>query len=277
MLHGCTQTAAGFAAATGMREVADRHGFVVLLCEQSRARNPQGCWNWFAPEHQDRRGGEPAGIAAATRSVVAGSAGVGIDPARVFVAGFSAGGAMASIMAATHPDLFAAAAIHSGLPYASAGTVSEAFGAMARGVPDPEACGEAALAAMGERARAVPVIVLHGAADRTVAPVNGEQVARQWLATNRGAGAGAPASHSARPPATAVHRNGGGRPHHRRRWADADGRAVVELVTIDGLGHAWSGGAHGQPHTDPRGPGASDAMWEFFAAVGAVDQVGSSA
>jgi poly(hydroxyalkanoate) depolymerase family esterase len=267
MLHGCTQTAASFAAATAMTEVADRHGFVVLFPEQMRARNRQGCWNWFLPEHQVRDGGEPASIAAATRAVVAGSAGVAIDPRRVVVAGLSAGGAMASILAATHPDLFAAVAIHSGLAYAAAASMSAAFAAMSRGVPDPELQGEAALAAMGGFARPMPTMVLHGTADHTVAPVNGEHAARQWLATNRRAGTRAADLDFARPSATTAHPGGEERAHTSRRWLDADGRLLQELVTIDGLGHAWSGGARGGSHADPQGPSAADAIWGFFAEV----------
>jgi poly(hydroxyalkanoate) depolymerase family esterase len=267
MLHGCTQTAASFAAATAMTEVADRHGFIVLFPEQSRARNQQGCWNWFLPAHQTRDAGEPAAIAAATREVVSGSAGVAVDPRRVFVAGLSAGGAMAAIVAATHPDLFAAVAIHSGLAYAAASSMPEAFGAMSRGGPNPEAQGEAAFAAMGEFARPVPAMVLHGTGDHTVSPVNAEHAARQWLATNRRAGADAASLDFARPSTTTADPGREGRAYTRRRWNDAGGHPLQELRMIEGLGHAWSGGAPGGSYADPRGPRGADAIWEFFAEV----------
>src|SRR3954452_5954768 len=120
MLHGCTQTAASFSAGSLMNRTADRHGFVVAYPEQSREENPSCCWNWFSSSHQARGGGEPASIAGATRTVAEAVDRWTIDPARVFVAGMSAGGAMAAVMAATYPDVFAAVAIHSGLAYGSA-------------------------------------------------------------------------------------------------------------------------------------------------------------
>ena len=176
MLHGCTQDAASFAAATRMNEAADRHGFALVYPEQERGDNPQGCWNWFLPEHQARGAGEPASIAAIVRELMGTVSPWTIDTRRVFVAGLSAGGAMAAILAAVYPDLFAAVAIHSGLSYRSAANTGAAFTAMARGGEDPVEHGRAAHAALGRLARAVPTIVVHGSADSTVAPVNADQV-----------------------------------------------------------------------------------------------------
>ncbi|MBA2637026.1 MAG: PHB depolymerase family esterase, partial [Solirubrobacterales bacterium] len=134
MLHGCTQTAADLAAGTRMNDAADRHGFVVLYPQQTTQDNPQACWNWFEPAHQSRDAGEPAFVAETARRLL-GDDRWRIDPGRVFVAGLSAGGAMTAILAATHPDLFAAVAIHSGLPFGSAGDALSAFAAMqGRGV-----------------------------------------------------------------------------------------------------------------------------------------------
>ncbi len=116
MLHGCTQDPATFAAATLMNDAAERHGFVVVYPGQSRGSNPQGCWNWFLPEHQRRGAGEPAQIAGIVRDLIETEARCTIDPGRVFVAGLSSGGAMAAILAACYSDLFAAVAVHSGLP-----------------------------------------------------------------------------------------------------------------------------------------------------------------
>jgi poly(hydroxyalkanoate) depolymerase family esterase len=271
MLHGCTQTAASFAAGTLMNAAADRHGFVVVYPQQSRDHNQQGCWNWFTSAHQSRGGGEPAFIAAAVRAVLARSSGSGsgatLDESRVFVAGLSAGGAMASIMAATHPDLFAAAAVHSGLEYGCAQGIPAALQAMTRGGPDPEEQGRAAFRAMGGAARVVPVISLHGTADTTVCPVNGEQVLRQWMTTNALASAGSYAGDPGRPSEMTRERPDGGHAFTRRTWADASGALVQEHVEIDGMGHAWSGGAVGGSYTDPRGPGAAELVWSFFERV----------
>ena len=185
MLHGCTQDAASFAAATLMNDAADRHGFVAVYPQQERGDNAQGCWNWFLPEHQARGAGEPASIAAIVRELMGTASPWAIDPRRVFVAGLSAGGAMAAILAATYPDLFAAVAVHSGLAYRSAATVGAAFTAMARGSEDAIGQGRAAHAAMGNHARAVPSIVVHGSADTRVAPVNADRVLQQSMAANR--------------------------------------------------------------------------------------------
>jgi poly(hydroxyalkanoate) depolymerase family esterase len=257
MLHGCTQDPADFARGTGMNAAADAEGFVVAYPEQPRSANPQGCWNWFAREHQRREEGEPASIAAVVKALTGGAERVAIDPEQVYAAGMSAGGAMAGVLGATWPDLFAGVAIHSGLPYASATGVGAALQAMTRGTADPAAAGRAAHTAMGAVARPLPVLVIHGDADRTVRPCNGAQTAEQWCETNRLA-TGAPLAPDADEPLT------GGRPGTRRRWRDPAGRVLVEQLQITGLGHAWSGGSATGSHTDPSGPDATAAIVRFF-------------
>jgi poly(hydroxyalkanoate) depolymerase family esterase len=264
MLHGCTQDPAGFAAATRIVTAADRHGFVVVLPGQERGDNAMRCWNWFEPQHQGRDRGEPAAVAGIVRRIV-GEGGPQIDARRVFVCGLSSGGAMASVLAATHPDLFAAAAIHSGLAYGAASDLGSAYAAMANGSPNAAAQGRAAYAAMGRHARAVPTIVVHGSADRTVAAVNARHVLEQAIAANRLA---APECRDLDPehPATVSHaRTDAGLAYSRARWSDRRGALVHELLLVEGLGHAWSGGLPGGSHTDPRGPDAIDAIARFFA------------
>jgi poly(hydroxyalkanoate) depolymerase family esterase len=264
MLHGCTQDAASFAAATLMNDAADRHGFVAVYPQQERGENPQACWNWFLPRHQARGGGEPASIAAIVRELMATASPCTIDPERVFVAGLSAGGAMAAIMAATYPDLFSAVAVHSGLAYRSATDVRAALGAMAHGSEDPVAQGRAARAAMGDHARAVPSIVVHGTADARVAAVNARQVLQQSMIAN---GLAAPERSDLdvdRPTSTSRSRVDGGHAFTHSQWTDARGVVMHELIAVDGLGHAWSGGAPGGSYTDPRGPDATEAIWRFF-------------
>ena len=269
MLHGCTQDPHSFAAATRMNEAADRHGFAVVYPRQEPGANPQRCWNWFLPEHQERDAGETGAIAAATRQIVTGGSAQAIDARRVFVAGLSSGGAMAAILAFTAPDLFAAVAVHSGLAYRSAVTMPAAFSAMARGGEDPTMLGPAAHAAMGDRARPVPGMVIHGDVDPTVAPVNADQLLGQLMHANRLAAPDGPAHDPDRPSERIRGTVDGGRAFTRSLWTDPDGTVVHERLIVHGMGHAWSGGLAGGSYTDPQGPDATEAIWRFFAANGA--------
>ena len=263
MLHGCTQSAADLARSTKMNEVADRHGFVVAYPQQSGQHNGQGCWNWFLPAHQQRAVGEPAVIAGIAQAVAAGGSETPIDPERIFLAGMSAGGAMAAILAANYPELFAGLAVHSGLPYAAATSQEAAFRAMARGARKGNGHAET-LAAMGERRRPMPTIVIHGTSDSIVSPVNGARLVEQWLGANTLAPHESLDGELSRPSEVVREQVTGGHAHTRSRWSDARGRSAVEYLEVAGLGHAWSGGAAGAAWSDARGPDASEAIWRFF-------------
>jgi poly(hydroxyalkanoate) depolymerase family esterase len=274
VLHGCTQEPQSFAAATRITEAADRYGFVAVCPRQSREDNMLRCWNWFLPEHQARGAGEPAYIAGIVSELIATRTKMTIDTRRVFMAGFSAGGAMAAILAATYPDLFAAVAVHSGLAYGCASDLRAAFRAMASGANDPDPQGRAAHAAMGVFARPVPTIVIHGTHDRTVAPVNAQQLLQQSMAANRLAAPEICDLDIARPTTTWQERLNGGHAYTRSQWTDRRGALLHELLMVDGLGHAWSGGVPGGSHTDPLGPDATDAIWRFFARATGHERVG---
>jgi len=239
MLHGCTQSPEDFAAGTRMNELAEEQGFFVAYPKQTRAANAQKCWNWFSAADQQRDRGEPSLIAGITRQIMAE---VAVDPAQVFVAGLSAGGAAAAIMGAAYPDLYAAVGVHSGLACGAASDVASAFAAMKRG-------GRPIVAAAHPL---VPTIVFHGDSDAAVNPVNGDQVIAQAKA---GAHLSLTVSHGKAP---------GGIAYDRTVQADATGRPVLEQWLLHGAGHAWSGGSPAGSYTDPRGPDASREMLRFF-------------
>jgi poly(hydroxyalkanoate) depolymerase family esterase len=245
MLHGCKQDPDDFALGTNMNAVAEAHGLLVAYPAQSSSANPSSCWNWFSPMDQTRDMGEPSIVAGMTRALVME---FGVDRRRVFIAGLSAGGAMAAAMAETYPDLYAAVGIHSGLAYRSANDVISAFAAM-RGdfSPSPPAKPASACAGFGVR-----TIVFHGSADRTVVPSNAARIV-----------AGARRHFSGRP-ARDIGRAVNGRNFVRTTVLSGDDIPAVEFWLIEGAGHAWSGGHLEGSFTDPRGPDASAEMARFF-------------
>jgi poly(hydroxyalkanoate) depolymerase family esterase len=260
MLHGCTQTPADFAAGTRMDAQADAAGFIVAYPAEPSSANVEECWNWFLSADQSRGSGEPALLARIVGDL---ANDYSIDSRRVFAAGLSAGAAMAVVLGATYPDVFAAIGVHSGLEYAAATDASSALSVSANGGPDPKAQGDAAFSAMGAQARAVPVIVFHGDADSVVNVINGQQVASQWAETDDRAGA------AVGQPATATG-SAGGRSFTQTLYSSGSpAAALLELYVVHGLGHAWSGGSSAGSFTDPSGPDASEMMWQFFAAHGA--------
>jgi poly(hydroxyalkanoate) depolymerase family esterase len=268
VLHGCNQSVNDAALGTDVNAYADRAGFVAVYPEQSVSDNVRLCWNWFQPRHQARGAGEPAAIARITERVLSGHGGQRLDRDRVHVMGLSAGGAMAGILAATYPDLYASAGIHSAPQFGAARSPMTALLAMKSGGPDPARQGRLAHAAMGPRARVVPVIVVQGDADRTVWAGNGDNVVRQWLTTSRLAHGDGAELDFARPHASNSHRAPGGLSYEVRHWNDRDGRPVVQYWMVSDLGHAWSGGAGAGSYTDPRGPSATGAMCAFFDQTG---------
>jgi poly(hydroxyalkanoate) depolymerase family esterase len=264
VLHGCNQSAQDVALGTGVNALADRAGFVAVYPEQSTQDNARRCWNWFDQDHQIRGSGEPAAIARITERVLSSPGGALLDRNRVHVMGISAGGAMAGILAATYPEVYASVGIHSAPQYRAARNAMTALLAMRNGGPDPERQARLAYAAMGPRARVVPVIVVQGQADRIVWPANGEHVVCQWLATSRLVSGQATGLDFARPDASHHDRAPGGLSYSVRSWNDSAGHPVVQYWSVAGLGHAWSGGAGAGTYTDPRGPDATEAMCHFF-------------
>ena len=255
MLHGCTQTPEDFAAGTGMNALAEERRLLVVYPEQTAGDNSMSCWNWFRPGDQMRDAGEPAIIAGLTESL---RDEYGIARDRVFVAGLSAGGAMAAIMGETYPELYRAVGVHSGLACGSANDVMSAFTAMRGQVgiePRPSRHGSA-------RPETAPrVIVFHGKADTTVHPSNAARIV-----AGRGGRRGMIRSEHGP--------SGETRAYSRLVAERDDGTHAIECWMIDGAEHAWSGGHPSGSYTDPRGPDASAAMVRFFL-DGASDAAGA--
>jgi poly(hydroxyalkanoate) depolymerase family esterase len=246
MLHGCKQDPDDFAAGTNMNTVAEIHGLIVAYPQQTASANVSSCWNWFNPAHQTRNVGEPSIIAAMTREIVFE---LGLNRQQVFLAGLSAGGAMAAVMGETYPDLYAAVGIHSGLAYRSANDVVSAFAAM-RG--DCEPAPTAPPRPVAGLEPSVRTIVFHGSADHIVAPSNADRIipSASWnIASARQLDCG---------------RASGGRSYTRTIIASPNGESIVEFWLIDGAPHAWSGGHPSGSYTDPQGPDASAEMVRFF-------------
>ena len=241
MLHGCTQTPDDFAAGTRMNELAEERGCFVLYPEQTHRANGSRCWNWFERAHQRRDSGEPGILAGMTRDCMSRHA---VDPRNVYVAGLSAGGAMAAVLAAAYPDLYAAVGVHSGLAVGSAHDLRSALAAM-QGTRTGRG------AARKRAGRSVPLIVFHGDRDTTVHPRNGERAILE---------SADPAS------ASSVERGRapGGHAYTRTIHRDSNGKVVLEHWLVHGAGHAWSGGSPRGSYTDPKGPDAARAMLRFF-------------
>ncbi len=221
VLHGCTQTAAGYDAGAGWSRLAERHGFAVLLPEQQRANNPNGCFSWFQPADTARTGGEAESIRQGIARMVTAHR---LNPARVYVSGLSAGGAMAAAMLATYPEVFAAGAIIAGLPYGAAGSVSEAFEAMGgRRIHPARAWGDLVRRASPHRGPWPRIQIWQGTADSTVRPGNAAELVKQWTDVH-----GLPAAPSVTDQVDgAVH----------EAWCGADGTVVLERFMVPGMQH----------------------------------------
>ncbi|MBN8747985.1 MAG: PHB depolymerase family esterase [Variovorax sp.] len=238
MLHGCGQTGRDFAVATRMNRLADKHRFLVLYPEQDRLANAQGCWNWF-----DTRTGRAAAEAATVLAAVDQVCTLyGADPARLAVAGLSAGASLAALMAAEHPSRFVAVAMAAGVGPGAAHSTATGLSAM-RGRRPPH------LDAVGPLP---PLLVLHGSADSVVSPACSEAIAQAWATASQATvGPVLARQLGRRLPMEVV--------EYRRR-----GALQVTLVRVLGLGHAWSGGA-ARAYSDPKGPDASAMVWRFMA------------
>jgi poly(hydroxyalkanoate) depolymerase family esterase len=249
MLHGCTQSPDDFATGTRMNALADQHGFLVAYPAQASNANGSKCWNWFRAEDQSRDMGEPSIIAGITREI---ASRYRVDERRVFVAGMSAGAAMAVILGATYPELFAAVGVHSGLPYGAAHDIPSAFGAMKGAISVAHASNGSSI--KGAPPNWVPTIVFHGDRDDTVVARNGTAIVEAIVERADSSLERVESAESA----------AGGRAYSRIVYASAGQPPLVEQWVLHGAGHAWSGGNPHGSFTDAAGPDASAEMIRFF-------------
>jgi len=220
-LHGCTQTADEYDHGTGWSSLADNLGFAVVYPQQQPVNNPKNCFSWFLQGDIVRGHGEALSIREMVEHAIATLA---IDRRKVFVTGLSAGGAMASVMLATYPEVFAGGAIIAGLPYGCASNVQQAFEAMFTN----QRC---AAQVLGDRVRAASrhrgpwpkISVWHGTGDLIVKPSNGEDIIRQWAN-----------AHGLSDSPSYQELIGS---HTLRIWSDANGKALIEAFSISNMGH----------------------------------------
>ena len=264
MMHGCTQSAADFAAGTQMNLVAEEHNFIVVYPQQVRKNNSLYCWNWFDLANQSRDHGEPAMIVGIVQDILQNTAQWTIDTARIYVAGISAGAAMSVILGATYPDIFAAIGIHSGFEYQALKSHRGALTISKRGGPDPLQQGLAAYEAMGSYARIVPTIVFHGTKDTVINITNGDQVVQQWMQTDMLASHDTYVADFNAPATATTYKIPTGYAYTVYTWQNSRGKTIQEYWKVNGLGHAWSGGNSSGSYTDSRGPSASEALYAFF-------------
>jgi poly(hydroxyalkanoate) depolymerase family esterase len=245
VLHGCTQSAAGYDLGAGWSTLADRYGFALVLPEQRRSNNPNGCFNWFRPEHSQRNRGEPLSIRQMIEKFVVDH---GIDRRRVFVTGLSAGGAMASNMLACYPEVFAGGAIIAGLPYGAATNVQQAFESMFQSPSRPAwEWGDLVRKASSHRGPWPRLSVWHGNDDKTVIPSNALEILKQWTEVH------------GLPPTPSVTTRVDGYP--REVWINGAGEEVIEAYTITNM-------AHGTPLAIGGGEGACGSPGPFLLPVG---------
>lgn len=246
VLHGCTQTAAGYDVGAGWSTLADRYGFALLLPEQQRSNNPNGCFNWFVPEHSRRDQGEPLSIRRMIEKCVVDYE---IDRRRIFITGLSAGGAMTSIMLACYPEVFAGGAIIAGLPYGAAANVQQAFESMYQSPSrSRRGWGDLVREASPHRGPWPRISIWHGDADNTVIPSNARELIKQWTDVH-----GLPPS-----PSLKTRVDG----HPREVWLGKAGEELIEAYTIANM-------AHGTPLATGKGekvcgvPGRFFCQWGF--------------
>jgi len=266
MLHGCETTAYEQMEANLYNPLADQKGFVVVYPDTDAIENDvqqgptQRCWQFPDPQDWERGQGDGAVVAAITQSVMAGW---NIDPQRVYVMGMSAGSFLSADLAAEYPDLYAASGENAGGAYADGTCLFTSTASM-----PVQTSAQLAFAQMGPRARVVPRIVIGGDADQGVPPACADKALLQGLRTDNLVIDGTQTAPISLTPATVTHGQvTGGYSYTVSDYFDGHGCVVGQRILVHGMNHFWSGGSSDPKwhyFTDPKGPSAAIASWNFF-------------
>jgi poly(hydroxyalkanoate) depolymerase family esterase len=261
-LHGCTQDPFMLEASSGLKNLADTQGFMLIYPQQNANASPHRCWNWYEPRNQARETGEPSMLAGIVRQV---SESYAVDDSRIYVTGLSSGGAMTSILASCFPDLFAAAAVHSGMAYKSANSAAQALIAPFSGnQTPPNIAGEEAYRCSGTQNQTIPMLMLHGTADTVVFPINGRHTLEEFAQLNDFEDDGEDNdSVQAVPTNTQTQQVEGGHSYIVEDY-NYNGELLMQAYIVDGLQHMWSGGTGIYPLSDPKAPNATQIFWDFM-------------
>lgn len=262
-LHGCMQNAEAFSTQTGLNALADTKKFIVLYPLQSSLANGLSCWNWMLDSNQSKMGGEPEIIAKITEQVVGKYA---VDKSRVYIAGLSAGGGMASNMMACYPEIYAAGSVHGGVMFRAADNPGVGMAAMfdASKANSPEVTGRAAWECSGKFRKPVPVMIWHGTSDNIVVPGHVDLMVRQFVKMNDLADDGQENdSISSKNPEKKTVKTDKKRSYVRETYRGFNQDLIVKCM-VEGMDHAWSGGSSQIPYSDPSGPDATQIMVEWF-------------
>ncbi len=257
MLHGCAQTATQFAQSTRMNQLAEKKGFAVLYPQQTTAHNTGRCWRWYNRKIQEG-GAEVQSVVAIINNVVEKYA---LDPTRIYIAGISAGAAMANIIALNYPHLIAAVGMHSGSVFGTAHTPMEGYSVMQNGALGSLRDAVRTAAARVAHFPAMPAMLIHGQQDNIVRPVNLSHLAEQFNELNQLAGHGRETMQVKTTDKPASPRSGNA---YRTYEYYAGKKMLMKVCDVSDLGHAWSGGDASSNFSNAKGPDASRMMWDFF-------------
>ncbi len=263
-IHGCKEDAEHFAKLTQLDDWAERDGFLVLYPQQDRFRNPEGCWNWFYPFNQMREVGEAAVIASLAAEI---AEKWNVSSEQSFLMGLSSGAAIAVSVASCHPDKFSAVMLHSGVQFKAAEFPFEAIRTLHRGsLRSPEFAGRQAALCAANTGKRMAALIVHGTKDERVVPLNGEQTLEQFAHLNAHVDPALKALFPLVPYRTESIQESSKLSFLVRDYGMEE-ELLLRHVSVEGLGHAWSGGPVGVVHSDPLGPDATALALEFFKEV----------